>query len=80
MTSERLNPRLRRIAFKLQHWMVEIQYIPGKDNTLADALSRKERDMDKTPVYSPDVYLVEGDVEGQPPHEREGVAQPQEEA
>ena len=38
-TSDRLNPRLRRMAFKLQHWMVQIEYLPGQDNTLADALS-----------------------------------------
>ena len=42
-TFDRLNPRLRRFAFKLQHWMLEIVYLPGRDNTLADALSREER-------------------------------------
>ena len=42
-TSTRLNPRLSRLAFKLQHWPVEIQYLPGQLNTLADALSREEK-------------------------------------
>ena len=40
-TSDRLNPRLRCMAFKLQHWLVAIEYLPGKDNTIADALSRE---------------------------------------
>jgi len=43
LTSDRLNPRLRRLAFKLQHWMVEVEYLSGQDNTFADALSREER-------------------------------------
>jgi len=43
MTSERLNPKLRRFAFKLQHWLLEVEYLPGEDNTFADALSREER-------------------------------------
>ena len=40
--SERLNGRLKRFALKLQPWNVEIRYLPGKDNQLADALSRQE--------------------------------------
>ena len=40
--SERLNGRLKRLALKLQPWRVDIQYLPGKDNQLADALSRQE--------------------------------------
>ena len=42
-TSTRLNPRLSRLSFKLQHWLVTIQYLPGELNTLTDALSREER-------------------------------------
>ena len=42
-TSTRLNPRLSRLAFKLQEWLVDIVYLPGDQNTLADALSREER-------------------------------------
>ena len=43
VSSTRLNPRLARMSFKLQHWMIEIVYLPGELNTLADALSREER-------------------------------------
>ena len=59
--------RLRRMAYKLQHLMVNIRYIPGDNNTFADALSRKER---RTYVM-PDklgISLAAGDVAGQPPH------------
>jgi len=42
-SSKKLNPRLQRMAFKLQHWLLEIVYLPGEDNTFADALSREER-------------------------------------
>ena len=73
LTSERLNPRLRRMAFKLQHWLMDIRYIPGCENTLADALSREERENMKMPG-DPDVCLVAGDVEGQPPQRERSVA------
>ena len=43
LMSTRLNPRLQRLSYKLQHWMLTIEYIPGAQNTLADALSREER-------------------------------------
>jgi len=43
-TSEKLNPRLRRMAFKLQHWLMTIEYFPGEQNTFADALFREERE------------------------------------
>ena len=73
MTSDRLNPRLRRMAFKLQHWMVAIEYLPGKDNTMADALSREERPRAVTPVvhHKPDVSLAAEYVEAGAPRERE---------
>ena len=31
------------MAYKLQHWLVRIEYLPGVENTMADALSREER-------------------------------------
>ena len=72
-TSTRLNPRLSRLSFKLQHWMVNITCLPGEMNTLADALSREERRSDEadeekrtSPVW--DVHLARGDVEETPPH------------
>ena len=43
LTSNRLNGRLKRLAMKLQHWLLEIEYLPGVYNGLADALSREER-------------------------------------
>jgi len=44
LTSERLNARLRWLAMKLQQWMVSIEYLPGRDNSAVDDLSRQERD------------------------------------
>ena len=67
-TSDRLNPRLRRMAYKLQHWLITIQYIPGNENTLADALSREER---RRMPDEPDTHVASGDVEGQPPQQEE---------
>jgi len=43
MTLDKLNPRLRRMAFMLQQGMLTISYLPGELNTFADALSREER-------------------------------------
>ena len=83
LSSTRLNPRLARMAFKMQHWMVDIQYLPGVDNTFADALSREERSIVTTAedqtilqeqsrpeenVSTWDVRLAGGDVEETPPH------------
>ena len=51
MSYTRLNPRLVRLAFKLQHWLIQIIYLPGEQNTLADALSREER----MPVDKPEM-------------------------
>ena len=77
LTSEHLNRRLRRFAYKLQHWLVKIQYLPGIENSLADPLSREERRrIAETPVGQPeDLPLVigplVGDVEDQPPQRRQ---------
>ena len=77
LTSEHLNPRLRRFAYKLQHWLVKIQYLPGIENSLADALSREERrGIAETPVGQPEdfppvVGPLVGDVEDQPPQRRQ---------
>ena len=80
-TTDRLNPRLRRMAFKLQPWLVSVEYLLGRDNTMADALSREERPRaaKKTSKNkdSPDLCLLPGDVAAQPQHSREigvGVA------
>ena len=72
MTSDKLNPRLRRLAYKLQHWMLELVHLPRVDNTVADALSREERQDEKISGHqeSPEICPARGDVEGQPPHER----------
>jgi len=43
LESDKLNPRLRRLGYKLQHWLVTIEYLPGQENGFADALSREER-------------------------------------
>ena len=42
LTSDRLNSRRRRMAMKLQPWMVQITYLLGKENLLADGLSHQE--------------------------------------
>ena len=59
-SSDRLNPRLKRMAFKLQHWLLEIIYPPGRKNTMADALSREECPRKKTSTTQqiPDVCLA----------------------
>ena len=67
MSSDRLNPRLRRMSYKLQHWLVTVKYLPGEDNGLADALSREEwprRQAEMTPghIQNPVASLASGDV------------------
>ena len=83
LTSPRLNPRLQRLSYKLQQWLMVIEYIPGTQNTMADALSREERVTDKQTATDkenqpqktevmPDklgISLAVGDVEGTPPQE-----------
>jgi len=43
LQSDKLNPRLRRLSYKMQGWLTEIEYLPGEENGFADALSREER-------------------------------------
>ena len=62
LTSDRLNPRLRKIAMKMQHWLVSIEYLPGRDNGFADALSREERKRMTPAPHQTDVSLAAGDV------------------
>ena len=70
------------MAFKLQHWLITIEYLPGQENTLADALSREERPREKKTSESqaiPDLCLAPEDVAVQPPHKKEegvGVTTP----
>ena len=73
LSSTRLNPRLARLAYKLQHWLIQVRYLPGVDNTMADALSREERGLLDRGVQQseedssvPDRHLAAGDVEATP--------------
>jgi len=43
LDSDKLNPRLRRLGYKLQHWWVTIEYLLGQENGFADPLTREER-------------------------------------
>ena len=43
LSSYRLNGRLRWLGMKLQHCLIQIEYLPGVENGLADALSREEQ-------------------------------------
>ena len=61
LSSDHLNPRLRRILMKLQHWLLRIEYLPGRENGLADALSREERKR-IAPIIMTDASLAVGDV------------------
>ena len=63
LTSDRLNLYLRRLSMKLQHWLVKVEYLPGRDNGMADTLSREERPrMASTDPKTPDASLAMGDV------------------
>ena len=62
LTSDRLNPRLRRLSMKLQHWLVKVEYLPGRENGMADALSREERPRMASKDKTPDTSLASGDV------------------
>jgi len=80
-TSDRLNPRLRRMAFKLQQWLITIEYIPGDTNGFADALSREERSTpgarrlnrhtEEKTSFETELGLAWGDVAGHPPLDEE---------
>ena len=37
-----MNSCLLRLAMTLQQWLITIVYLPGEENSLADALSRQE--------------------------------------
>jgi len=71
LSSDKLNPRLRRISYKLQHWMLTLEYLPGDAKTFVDALSREERrgERERTAKEDLDVRLVGEDVVAQPPLE-----------
>ena len=76
MTSDCLNLRLRRLSYKLQHWMVRVEYLPGPENTMADALSREERPRTvvSKDLEHPDASLALGNVEAGAPHRsKDGV-------
>jgi len=69
-TSEKLNPRLRRMAFKLQPWLMKVEYIEGQENGMADALSREERrdESSRKELCSRTEHkLARGDVAGTSP-------------
>ena len=42
LTSDHLNGRLKRFSTKLQPWLIQFKYLPGTENTFADALSRQD--------------------------------------
>ena len=71
--STRLNARLARMAFKLQPWMMDVVYLPGNENTLADDLSREEWPSSDKPIEDTpqECRLVVGDVEAKPPQEQD---------
>ena len=68
LTSDRLNPRLCRVAMKLQHWLLTIEYLPGRENGFADALSREERPRMASLITERNASLASGDI-GETPHE-----------
>ena len=66
LNSDRLNGRLRRLGMKLQHWMIEVQYLRGLKNGLADAFPGKSGDFLRLSPQT-DSSLVPGNVEEHPP-------------
>ena len=67
LSSDRLNGRLKQIGMKLQHWLIQIKYLPGVENGSADALSREEW---KSETGSQDASLASGGVRDQPSQEK----------
>ena len=67
LTSDHLNSHLKRFSTKLQPWMIKFQYLPGEENTFADALSRQDwrRSGEANPTVEkiPDSNSREGDKE-----------------
>ena len=51
---------------KLQHWLFKIEYLPGKENRFADALSREERLRMPSTAKTPNISLQAGDVGVEP--------------
>ena len=68
LTSDRLNQRLRRIAMKLQHLILTIEYLPVCENGFADALSREEPQRMSSLLTEMDASFASGDV-GEHPKE-----------
>ena len=66
LTSDRLNGRLRRMAMKLQHWLISVEYLPGRENGFADALSREERPSRIETVAESSSSMASGDVGNSP--------------
>ena len=66
LTSDRLNPRLHQVTMKLQHWLLTIEYLPGKENRFADALSREERPRVASLITETNASQALGDVGEQP--------------
>jgi len=58
------------MAYKLQQWVISIEYIEGQANGFADALSREERRVGNSSnnlCPSTEHKLARGDVAGAPP-------------
>ena len=66
LTSNQLNGRLCRMAMKLQHWLISVEYLPGRENGFADALSREERPRRIATVTESSFSLDSGDVGNSP--------------
>ena len=54
------------MAMKLQHWLISVEYLPGRENGCADALSREERPRRIATVAESSSSLDSGDVGNSP--------------